>query len=71
MPKTPNESESKPSDIASVSVPDTLAVLHANPETALTHTEVDTRHAVIRAVAGFAIAVTAVTGLLHGLLTVN
>ena len=49
----------KEPDIASVSVPDTLAALHMNPETGLTHAEVDTRHAAILAVAGarFAMAV--------------
>jgi hypothetical protein len=36
----------------SVPVPDTLAALHVNPETGLTHAEVDTRHAAILAVAG-------------------
>ena len=45
--------------IASVPVPDTLAALHMNPETGLTHAEVNTRHAAILAVAGarFAMAV--------------
>jgi 3-hydroxyisobutyrate dehydrogenase-like beta-hydroxyacid dehydrogenase len=59
----------KEPDIASVPVPDTLAALHVNPETGLTHAEVDTRHAAIRAVAdaGFAMAVTAVIGRLLGL----
>jgi len=33
----------KPPDIASASVPDTLATLHVNPETGLTHAEVDVR----------------------------
>jgi H+-transporting ATPase len=33
----------KPPDIASTSVPDTLATLKVNPETGLTHAEVDTR----------------------------
>jgi len=42
------EAPSKPAtakapDIASVPVPDTLAALHVNPETGLTHAEVDTR----------------------------
>ena len=32
-----------PPDIASVSVPDTLAALHVNPETGLTRAEVDAR----------------------------
>lgn len=49
----------KEPDIASVPVPDTLAALHMNPETGLTHAEGDTRHAAILAVAGarFAMAV--------------
>ena len=49
----------KEPDIASVPVPDTLAVLHVNPQIGLTHAEVDTRHAAILAVAGarFAMAV--------------
>jgi len=49
----------KEPDIASVPVPDTLAALHMDPETGLTHTKVDTRHAAILAVAGarFAMAV--------------
>ena len=49
----------KAPDIASVPVPDTLAALHVNPETGLTHAEVDTRHVAILAVAGarFAMAV--------------
>jgi hypothetical protein len=49
----------KEPDIASVPVPDTLAALHMNPETGLTHAEVDTRHAAILTVAGarFAMAV--------------
>jgi hypothetical protein len=49
----------KEPDIASVPVPDTLAALHMNPETGLTHAEVDTRHAAILAVADarFAMAV--------------
>ena len=33
----------KPPDIASASVPDTLAMLHVNPETGLTHVEADVR----------------------------
>jgi len=51
----------KEPDIASVPVPDTLAALHVNPETGLTHAEGDTHHAAIRAVAGagFAMAVAA------------
>jgi hypothetical protein len=50
----------KEPDIASASVPDTVAALHVNPDTGLTHAEVDTHHVAIRAVAdaGFAMAVT-------------
>jgi H+-transporting ATPase len=33
----------RPHDIASASVPDTLATLHVNPDTGLTHTEVEVR----------------------------
>jgi len=50
---TPNRSEAeaapskpasaKPPDIGSASVPDTLAALHVNPDTGLTHAEVDVR----------------------------
>jgi len=49
----------KEPDIASASVPDTLAALHMTPEIGLTHAEVDTHHAAILAVAGarFAMAV--------------
>ena len=53
MPTIPNKSETepapskpanaKPPDIASASVPDTLAALHVNPETGLTQAEVDVR----------------------------
>jgi plasma-membrane proton-efflux P-type ATPase len=53
MRTTPNKSEAepapsrptnaKPPDIASASVSDTLAALHANPDTGLTHAEVDGR----------------------------
>ena len=53
MPTTPNKSEAepapskpanaKPPDIASASVPDTLAALHVNPDTGLTRAEVDVR----------------------------
>jgi plasma-membrane proton-efflux P-type ATPase len=53
MRTTPNESEAgpapskpanaKPPDIATASVPDTLAALHVNPDTGLTHAEVDVR----------------------------
>ncbi len=38
-----NPATAKAPDIASASVPDTLAALHVNPETGLTHAEVDTR----------------------------
>jgi len=51
MGTTPNKSEAepapskpanaKPPDIASASVPDTLAALHVNPDTGLTQAEVD------------------------------
>ena len=40
-PSTP--ANAKPPDIASASVPDTLAALHVNPDTGLTHAEVDAR----------------------------
>ena len=48
MPTTPNKSEAEPAraeppDIASVPVPDTLAALHVDPDTGLTHGEVETR----------------------------
>jgi plasma-membrane proton-efflux P-type ATPase len=53
MPTTSNESEAepgpskpanaKPPDIASASVPDTLAALHVNPDTGLARAEVDVR----------------------------
>ena len=53
MPTTPNKSDAeqaatkptdtKPPDIAAASVSDTLAVLHVNPETGLTSTEIDAR----------------------------
>jgi hypothetical protein len=62
----------KDPDIASVPVPDTLAALHANPETGIPHAEVDIRHAANRAAgADFAMAVTAVMGLLPGLVAVG
>ena len=41
MPSKP--ANGKPPDIASASVPDTLAMLHVNPETGLTHAEADVR----------------------------
>src|SRR6202142_3355881 len=40
-PSTP--AKAKPPDIASASVPDTLAALHVNPDSGLTHAEGDTR----------------------------
>ena len=53
MQTDPNKSEfapalskpaiAKPPDIAAASVPDTLAALHVNPDTGLTHAEVDVR----------------------------
>src|SRR5450755_3391258 len=48
MPTTLDKSETKPAttkppDIASASVPDTLASLKVNPDTGLAHAEVDTR----------------------------
>ena len=52
----------KEPDIASVPVPDTLAALPMNPETGLTHAEVDTRHAAILAVAGARFAMTVAVG---------
>ncbi len=56
-------------DIAFVPVSDALAEHRVNPETGLTHAEVDTRHATIRTVvgAGFDMAVTTVIGRLLGL----
>ena len=41
MPAKPVSSH--PPDIATVSVPDTLAALHVNPDSGLTHAEVDVR----------------------------
>ena len=41
-PAPSKPANAKPPDIASASVPDTLAALHVNPETGLTHAEVDT-----------------------------
>ena len=53
MPTTPNNSEAEPApakpanakapEIASASLPDTLAALHVNPDTGLTRAEVDAR----------------------------
>ena len=42
-PASSKPANAKPPDIASASVPDTLAALHVNPDTGLTHAEVDTR----------------------------
>ena len=38
---SPKPANAKPPDIASASVPDTLTALHVNPDTGLTHVEVD------------------------------
>ena len=40
-PAPPKPANGKPPDIATMSVPDTLAALHVNPDTGLTHAEVD------------------------------
>jgi H+-transporting ATPase len=42
-PVAPPTAKGKEPDIASASVPDTLATLKVNPDTGLTHAEVDTR----------------------------
>src|ERR1039458_10687921 len=42
-PAISKPANAKPPDIASTSVPDTLAALHVNPDTGLTHAEVDVR----------------------------
>jgi len=42
-PAPPKPANAKPPDIASMSVPDSLASLHVNPDTGLTHAEVDVR----------------------------
>ena len=42
-PAPPKPANGKPPDIAAASVPDTLASLHVNPDTGLTHEEVDVR----------------------------
>jgi H+-transporting ATPase len=39
----PIPANAKPSDLASASVPDAIAALHVNPDTGLTHAEVDVR----------------------------
>ena len=73
MRTTPNKSEAepvaskpsrtKPADISSTWIPDTLAALNMNSETGLTHVEMDNHRAAIRA--------GAVIGLLRGLLAVG
>jgi plasma-membrane proton-efflux P-type ATPase len=40
-PAPPKPANGKPPDIAAMSIPDTLAALHVNPDTGLTHAEVD------------------------------
>ena len=42
-PAPAKPANAKAPDIATASVPDTLAALHVNPDTGLTHAEVDTR----------------------------
>ena len=42
-PESSKPADSKPPDIASASVPDTLAALKVNPDTGLTHAKVDAR----------------------------
>ena len=42
-PAPSKPANAKPPDIASASVPDTLAALHVNPDTGLTREEVDVR----------------------------
>ena len=42
-PAPPKPANAKPPDIASASIPDTLASLKVNPETGLAHAEVDLR----------------------------
>ena len=42
-PAPSKPANAKPPDIAAASVPDTLAALHVNPDTGLTHAEVDVR----------------------------
>ena len=39
----PDPADTKPPNIASASVPDTLTALHVNPATGLAHEEVDVR----------------------------
>jgi len=40
-PAPPKPADAKAPDIASATVPDTLAALHVNPDTGLTHAQVD------------------------------
>jgi hypothetical protein len=42
-PASSRPADTRPPDIASASVPDTLAAFQVNPETGLTQTEVDVR----------------------------
>jgi len=73
MRTTPNKSEAepvaskrahtKPADISSAWIPDTLAAPNMNSETGLTHAEMDNHRATIRA--------GAVIGLLRGLLAMG
>src|SRR5579864_225104 len=42
-PAPSKPADAKAPDIAAASVPDTLAALHVNPDTGLTHAEVDVR----------------------------
>ena len=47
VPSAPAKpSKAKTPDIATATVPDTLAALHVNPDTGLTHSEVDPRRKV-------------------------
>jgi hypothetical protein len=64
---------SKPPDIASASVPATLAAIHVNPGRGLTYFQVDTCHAAIQAIteADFVRAVRAEIGFLFGFLAVG
>jgi hypothetical protein len=43
MRSTTPDPDAKPADVASASVPDRLAALHVNPDTGLTHAELDVR----------------------------
>jgi magnesium-transporting ATPase (P-type) len=42
-PASPKPTNAKPPDIASASVSETLEALHVNPDTGLTHADVDVR----------------------------